>query len=339
MTILSILDLSPIVEGGGVAQSLANTLDLAQHAERWGYHRYWVAEHHNMPGVASAATSVVIAHIGAGTSTMRIGAGGIMLPNHAPLQIAEQFGTLEALFPNRVDLGLGRAPGTDQATAYALRRTLTSTDPNDFPRDVVELMHYLQPAEEGRRVRAVPGEGANLEIWILGSSLFGAQLAAMLGLPFAFASHFAPAQMMDAIKIYRERFQPSDRLQKPYVMLGVSVFTADTDEEAQLIATSQQQAFVRMRTGRPTPLPPPLAGYMDQLGPAERGMLAEVLSRSMVGAPSTVEAMLHDFVERTAADELMIASQIYDHGARLRSYELLAGLAPRIKTREPARSA
>ncbi|MDP3660314.1 LLM class flavin-dependent oxidoreductase [Phenylobacterium sp.] len=329
MTTFSVLDLSPIVEGGGVAQSLRNTLDLAQHAERWGFHRYWVAEHHNMPGIASAATSVVIGHVGAGTKTIRVGAGGIMLPNHAPLQIAEQFGTLEALFPGRVDLGLGRAPGTDQVTAHALRRTLAS-DPNDFPRDVVELMHYLQPAEPGRRVRAFPGEGADLEIWILGSSLFGAQLAAMLGLPFAFASHFAPAQMMEAIQIYRSRFTPSDRLDKPYLMLGVSVVAADADDQAKLIASSQQQAFVRMRTGQPGPLPPPVEGYIDKIGPAEKGLLAEVLSRSIVGSPAVVEAGLRAFIERTGAEELMITSQVFDHTARLRSYELVGEMRSRL---------
>ncbi|MDP3176054.1 MAG: LLM class flavin-dependent oxidoreductase [Phenylobacterium sp.] len=329
MTTFSVLDLSPIVEGGGVAQSLRNTLDLAQHAERWGFHRYWVAEHHNMPGIASAATSVVIGHVGAGTKTIRVGAGGIMLPNHAPLQIAEQFGTLEALFPGRVDLGLGRAPGTDQVTAHALRRTLAS-DPNDFPRDVVELMHYLQPAEPGRRVRAFPGEGADIEIWILGSSLFGAQLAAMLGLPFAFASHFAPAQMMEAIQIYRSRFTPSDRLDKPYLMLGVSVVAADADDQAKLIASSQQQAFVRMRTGQPGPLPPPVEGYIDKIGPAEKGLLAEVLSRSIVGSPAVVEAGLKAFIERTGAEELMITSQVFDHTARLRSYELVGEMRARL---------
>ncbi|MDP1954606.1 MAG: LLM class flavin-dependent oxidoreductase [Polaromonas sp.] len=321
----SVLDLSPIVEGSNAAQSLRNTLDLAQHAERWGYQRYWLAEHHGMPGIASAATAVVMAHVAGGTSRIRVGAGGIMLPNHSPLVIAEQFGTLESLFPGRIDLGLGRAPGSDQATARALRRDMNA-DANEFPQDVVELMHYFDPVTEGQRVRAVPGNGLKVPMWILGSSLFGAQLAAQLGLPFAFASHFAPGQMMQAVEIYRSRFQPSAQLARPYVMLGFNVFAADSDEQAQLLATSWQQAFVNLRSGRPAQLPPPLAAYADRLEPAARAMLDQVLSCSAIGAPPTVRRQLQAFVDRTGADELMITSQIFEHKARLRSYELTAGI-------------
>ncbi|MDP2449856.1 MAG: LLM class flavin-dependent oxidoreductase [Polaromonas sp.] len=321
----SVLDLSPIVEGGDAAQSLRNTLDLAQHAERWGFQRYWLAEHHGMAGIASAATAVVMAHVAGGTSRIRVGAGGIMLPNHSPLVIAEQFGTLESLFPGRIDLGLGRAPGSDQATARALRRDLNA-DPNEFPQDVVELMHYFAPVSEGQRVRAVPGAGLKVPIWILGSSLFGAQLAAQLGLPFAFASHFAPAQMMQAIEVYRSRFRPSEQLARPYVMLGFNVFAADSDEQAQLLSSSMQQAFVNLRSGRPSRLQPPVAGYEERLTPPERAILEQTLSCSAIGAPTTVRHALEAFVARTGADELMITSQIFDHKARLRSYEITAGL-------------
>ena len=321
----SVLDLSPIAEGSNAAQSLRNTLDLAQHAERLGYQRYWLAEHHGMPGIASAATAVVMAHVAGGTSRIRVGAGGIMLPNHSPLVIAEQFGTLESLFPGRIDLGLGRAPGSDQATARALRRDLNA-DPNEFPQDVVELMHYFEPVSDGQRVRAVPGNGLKVPLWILGSSLFGAQLAAQLGLPFAFASHFAPAQMMQAVEIYRSRFQPSAQLERPYVMLGLNVFAADSDEQGQLLATSMQQAFVNLRSGRPSLLQPPVAAYADRLGPAERAMLDQVLSCSAIGAPDTVRRQLQAFIARTGADELMITSQIFEHKARLRSYEITASL-------------
>ncbi len=318
----SILDLAPIAEGGDAGQALRNALDLARHAETWGYRRFWMAEHHSMPGIASAATAVALAHVGAGTSTIRIGAGGIMLPNHAPLTIAEQFGTLESLYPGRVDLGLGRAPGTDQAASFALRRSLQS-DENQFPRDVVELMDYFRGGEE-RRVRAVPGNGLDIPIWILGSSLFGAQLAAMLGLPYAFASHFAPGQMMDAIRVYRERFRPSEQLDRPYVMLGFNAFAADSDEEAHLLSTSLMQAFVNLRTGHPTKLPPPRAGYAATLPSQARAMLDQVLSCSAIGAPAAVAAAIEAFVERTGADELMITSQIFDHQARLRSFEIVA---------------
>lgn len=321
----SVLDLSPIVEGGDAAQSLRNTLDLAQHAERWGYQRYWLAEHHGMAGIASAATAVVMAHVAGGTTRIRVGAGGIMLPNHSPLVIAEQFGTLESLFPGRIDLGLGRAPGSDQATARALRRDLNA-NPDEFPQDVVELMNYFEPVSEGQRVRAVPGAGLKVPVWILGSSLFGAQLAAQLGLPFAFASHFAPAQMMQAMEVYRGRFRPSEQLARPYVMLGFNVFAADSDEQARLLSSSMQQAFVNLRSGRPSRLQPPVPGYEERLTPPERAILEQTLSCSAIGAPATVRRALEAFVDRTGADELMITSQIFDHQARLRSYEITAGL-------------
>lgn len=320
----SILDLSPIIQGSDAAQSFRNTLDLAQHAERWGYQRYWLAEHHGMPGIASAATAVLLGHVAGGTATIRVGAGGIMLPNHSPLVVAEQFGTLAALYPGRIDLGLGRAPGSDQATARALRRNLSS-DSDAFPQDVVELMDYLSDHPR-QPVQAVPGRGAKVPVWILGSSTFGAQLAAALGLPFAFASHFAPAQMLQAIDIYRDSFQPSAQLAKPHVMLGFNVFAADTDDEARLLASSAQQAFVNLRSGRPAPLPPPVPGYLDHIGPQERALLNNVLACSAIGAPDTVHAALHDFMARTGADELMVTSQVFDHKARLKSYEITAAL-------------
>ena len=323
---LSILDLAPIVEGGDAAQALRNARSLAQHGERLGYNRFWMAEHHSMPGIASAATSVALGYVAEGTATIRVGAGGIMLPNHSPLQIAEQFGTLESLYPGRIDLGLGRAPGTDQAAAYAMRRNLAS-DANQFPRDVVELIDYLKPAEEGRRVRAVPGEGLEIPIWILGSSLFGAQLAAMLGLPYAFASHFAPGAMMEAIAIYRETFRPSAQLDMPCVMLGFNVFAAKTDSEGAWLASSMQQAFVALRTGQPGKLKPPVEGYADGLPRDQRAMLDGVLSCSAIGSPATVKAAIEAFVARTGADELMITSQIFDFRARLRSYEIVAQCA------------
>jgi luciferase family oxidoreductase group 1 len=321
---LSILDLAPIVEGGTASDSFRNSLDLAQHGERWGYHRFWLAEHHGMPGIASAATSVLMCHVANGTSTIRIGAGGIMLPNHSPLVIAEQFGTLASLFPGRIDLGLGRAPGSDHTTARALRRNLAS-DADEFPQDVVELMDYFADSPR-RQVRAVPGAGLDVPVWILGSSLFGAQLAAALGLPYAFASHFAPQMMMQAIELYRATFRPSPQLEKPYVMLGFNVFAADTDAEAHFRATSMQQAFVNLRSGRPTKLQPPVEGYLDLLSPPERSMLDSVLSCSAIGSPATVAAQLKAFVERTGADELMVTSQIFDHAARLRSYEITAAI-------------
>jgi len=324
---LSILDLAPIVEGGTASDSFRNSLDLAQHGERWGYHRFWLAEHHGMPGIASAATSVLMCHVANGTSTIRIGAGGIMLPNHSPLVIAEQFGTLASLFPGRIDLGLGRAPGSDHTTARALRRNLAS-DADEFPQDVVELMDYFADSPR-RQVRAVPGAGLDVPVWILGSSLFGAQLAAALGLPYAFASHFAPQMMMQAIELYRATFRPSAQLDKPYVMLGFNVFAADTDAEAHFRATSMQQAFINLRSGRPTKLKPPVEGYLESLSPPERSMLDSVLSCSAIGAPDTVAAQLNAFIERTRADELMITSQVFDHAARLRSYEITAGIMDR----------
>jgi luciferase family oxidoreductase group 1 len=318
----SILDLSPIAEGSDARTSFHRSLDLAQHGERWGFNRFWLAEHHGMPGIASAATSVLMGYVAAGTSTIRVGAGGIMLPNHSPLVIAEQFGTLESLFPGRIDLGLGRAPGSDHTTARALRRNLSS-DADEFPQDVLELQDYFADSPR-RQVRAVPGAGLNVPLWILGSSLFGAQLAAHLGLPYAFASHFAPQMMMQAIELYRANFKPSAQLDKPYVMLGFNVFAADTDEEAHFQATSMQQAFVNLRTGRPSRLQPPLRGYLEALGPSERMMLDSVLSCSAIGSPQTVAQQLKAFVAHTKADELMITSQIFDHAARLRSYEITA---------------
>ena len=325
MTTLSVLDLSPIVQGGDAAQALANSRDLAQHAERLGYRRFWLAEHHNMTGVASAATAVVIGHVAGGTSTIRVGAGGIMLPNHAPLMIAEQFGTLAALYPGRIDLGLGRAPGTDQNTARALRRNLNG-DIDAFPRDVIELMAYFQPARPGQMVQAVPGAGLDVPVWILGSSTYGAQLAAALGLPYAFASHFAPADMEAALAVYRHEFKPSDRLAKPYVMLGLNVVAADTDAEALRLFTSLQQAFINLRTGRPGLLPPPVDDIEGVIDPSAHGLLQQTLARSVVGSPSTVQAGLSAFVARTGADEIMVTAQIFDHKARVRSFEITADI-------------
>jgi len=318
----SILDLCPITEGSDAARSFRNSLDLALHAERWGYNRFWLAEHHGMPGIASAATAVLIGHVAGGTSTIRVGAGGIMLPNHSPLVIAEQFGTLESLFPGRIDLGLGRAPGSDQLTARALRRNL-DTNPNQFPHDVVELMDYFS-ATQRHAVRAVPGAGLHVPIWILGSSLFGAQVAAALGLPYAFASHFAPEQMMQAIALYRSTFKPSAQLAKPYVMLGYNVFAAYTEEEAQFLATSMQQAFVNLRSGRPKALQPPVKGYLESLSQQQRDVLEEIMTCAAIGSPETVKRSLREFIEQTGADELIIASLIFDHDARLRSHEITA---------------
>jgi luciferase family oxidoreductase group 1 len=331
MVPLSVLDLSPIVEGGSPAEALSNTLDLARRAERWGYRRYWLAEHHNMPAVASAATSVVIAHVAAGTSTIRVGAGGIMLPNHSPLVIAEQFGTLESLFPGRIDLGVGRAPGSDQITALALRR---NTNLDSFPQDVVELLAFFREPATGQRVRAIPGGGLNVPVWILGSSLFGAQLAAELGLPFAFASHFAPAQMIQAIQIYRNRFRPSEYLERSRLMLGVNVVAADTDEEARRLFTSHQQIFLALRRGQPAPLPPPVdADRFDaQLTPLERAELQNTLASAIVGSGESVARGLEEFVSRTGPDEIIVTGQIYDHDARAHSYEILADVGSRVSS-------
>jgi len=329
---LSVLDLSPIAEGSDAARSLRNTLDLARHAERWGYRRFWLAEHHGMPGIASAATAVVIAHVAAGTSTIRVGAGGIMLPNHSPLVIAEQFGTLESLYPGRIDLGLGRAPGSDQTVARALRRGPMAAE--SFPEDVRELLAFFHPAEQGQLVRAVPGAGLDVPVWILGSSLYGARLAAAFGLPYAFASHFAPRLLMPALEAYRAEFHPSARLEKPYVMLGVNVVAADSDDEARRSFTSLQQAFVNLRRGHPGTLPPPVDDFDAQLTPMDRLGIAEVLSCSFVGSPESVARGIAEFIAATGADELMVASQIFDHAARLRSYEITAGIRDSL---EPAR--
>ena len=327
----SVLDLSPINQGSDAAQSYRHSLDLARHAERLGYRRFWLAEHHGMPGIASAATAVLIGHVAGGTSTIRVGAGGIMLPNHSPLVIAEQFGTLESLYPGRIDLGLGRAPGSDQLTARALRRNLAASA-DEFPQDVQELADYF--ADTPRLpVRAVPGTGLRVPLWILGSSLYGAQLAAMLGLPYAFASHFAPAQLLEAIAIYRARFRPSSQLDRPYVMLGFNVFAADTMEQARLLASSMQQAFVNLRSGHPAPLPAPVDGYYEQLGPQERALLQQVLTCTAIGPPPIVYQALREFIERTGADELIIASMIFDHTARRRSYELAAQVFGDLRTR------
>jgi luciferase family oxidoreductase group 1 len=320
---LSVLDLSPVPEGSTTGQALRNSMDLARHVETRGFRRYWMAEHHNMPGIASAATAVALAHVAEATSTIRVGAGGIMLPNHAPLLIAEQFGTLAALHPGRIDLGLGRAPGSDQIAARAMRRNLAA-DVDQFPQDVVELMSYFLPTEPGQHLQAVPGAGEDVEVWILGSSTYGAQLAAHLGLPYAFASHFAPGQMHDAIAIYRDRFRPSDRLARPHVMLGVNIFAADTDAEARRLYSSLQQAFVNLRRGRPGKLPPPVDNFEANLDRYARAMLADSLSCSIVGGPQTIRSGLDAFIAATGADELMVTAQIFDHTARKRSFEILA---------------
>ena len=324
MTPLSVLDLAPIPQGSNAGTALRNAATLAAHAESLGFNRFWMAEHHSMPGIASAATAVVLAHVAHGTTTIRLGAGGIMLPNHSPLQVAEQFGTLAALYPGRIDLGLGRAPGTDQAAAYAMRRTLTG-DVNQFPRDVVELISYFDPpSDPPARVRAIPGEGLEIPVWILGSSLFGASLAAHLGLPYAFASHFAPDMLDSALATYRRDFKPSRFLAAPYVMLGFNVFAADTNDEAQLLATSLEQAFVALASGTPGQLKPPLEGYRDTIPDRFRASLDERLSCSAIGSPAIVKEATEAFIGRTGADELMVTSQIFDPAARLRSYQILA---------------
>ena len=327
MTPLSVLDLAPIVEGETAAHALRKSLELARHAERLGYTRYWVAEHHNMQGIASAATSVVIGHLAGGTSRIRVGAGGIMLPNHSPLVIAEQFGTLEALYPGRIDLALGRAPGTDQRTAAALRRDWS--DPNQFPRDVLELQALLGPTEPGQAIVAVPGAGSNVPLWILGSSLYGAQLAAALGLPYAFASHFAPDALNAALAEYRNRFQPSPQLARPYAMAGVNVFAADTDREAQRLFTSAQQQFTNMVRNRRGKLQPPLEDIESYWTPPEKAQVSAMLKYSFVGSTASVRRGLEEFVERTGVEEVMVVSAIFDHPARLRSYELLADVMKR----------
>ncbi|MFT4171454.1 MAG: LLM class flavin-dependent oxidoreductase [Rhodocyclaceae bacterium] len=318
----SVLDLSPICAGSTARDALANTLDLARHAERLGYERYWLAEHHNMPGIASAATAVVIGHVAAGTSRIRVGAGGIMLPNHAPLVIAEQFGTLESLFPGRIDLGLGRAPGTDQRTARALRRNL-SDSADTFPQDVVELLDYFS-GEGSEGVHAVPGQGLAVPLWLLGSSLFSAQLAAALGLPFAFASHFAPDYLDTALQMYRARFKPSRWLREPYAMAGLNVFAADSDDQARRLFTSIQQQFVALRRGTPGALPEPSHEVVDAFTPLERAGADHALSLAVVGGPDRVREGIANFIARTGVDELMVTAQIFDHTARVRSFEIVA---------------
>ncbi|ESR23320.1 LLM class flavin-dependent oxidoreductase [Lutibaculum baratangense] len=334
----SILDLAPIPEGSDASRAFANTRDLAQHAEGWGYNRYWLAEHHNMPGIGSSATSVLMAHVAGATKTIRVGSGGVMLPNHAPLVIAEQFGTLESLFPGRIDLGLGRAPGTDMLTARALRRDL-ETNANQFPQDVLELQALFAKPQEGQRVHAVPGEGLEVPIWLLGSSLFSAQLAAMLGLPFAFASHFAPEMLHQALEVYRSRFEPSDQLDRPHAMLGIGAVLAETDAEARLLFTSQQQQFANLRMGMPGKLPPPREDMDAFWTPQARQLVETTLRYSFVGAPETVLPRLRTFLEETQADELMITGQIFDHAARLRSFEMMAGLRDRLRAPAAAEAA
>jgi luciferase family oxidoreductase group 1 len=319
----SILDLSPIIEGADAALAFRNSLDLARHAEEWGYHRYWMAEHHNMPGIASAATSVVIGYVAGGTKSIRVGAGGVMLPNHAPLVIAEQFGTLESLSPGRIDLALGRAPGTDHATARALRRFLGSSG-DTFPQDVMELQSYFRGATPGQRVRAVPGAGLDVPLYLLGSSDFSAQLAAELGLPFAFASHFAPDYLHVALEIYRREFKPSAALDKPYAIVGASVFAADTDEEAQRLSTSSQLQVLGLIRGRPRELPPPVEKMDGKWTPQEQAAIEHRMQYSAIGGPQSVREKLEQLIDETAADEIIVTSQIYEHAARLRSLEIAA---------------
>ena len=326
----SLLDLSPVPEGASTAQALANTVDLAVNAERFGYHRYWLAEHHNMPGIASAATAVVIGRVAAATQTMRVGSGGIMLPNHAPLVVAEQFGTLEAMFPGRIDLGLGRAPGTDMNTARALRRYMDGAD--TFPQDVAELLGYLDDAAPDARVRAVPGQGSHVPVWILGSSLFGAQFAAYMGLPYAFASHFAPQMLEDALRTYRATFRPSKYLAKPYVMVAAGVCAADTDDEARYLRTSQILSFARLRSGQPGKLPRPVTDLEAQVPPPMLRMVEEAMSVSAVGGPDSVHRGLAQIVARYRPDELMVTGMIHDHAARVRSFEIAAAALSDIQT-------
>jgi luciferase family oxidoreductase group 1 len=320
----SLLDLAPVCEGSDTTQAFANMRDLAQHAEAWGYQRYWLAEHHNMPGIASAATAVLIGHVAGATSTIRVGSGGIMLPNHSPLQVAEQFGTLASLYPGRIDLGLGRAPGTDQATARALRRYFDSAE--QFPQDVQELLRYFEPVQEGQAVRAVPGAGLEVPVWLLGSSLFSAQLAAALGLPFAFASHFAPDAMDQALMVYHRDFRPSKRLSTPYAMLALNVVAAGTDAEARRLFTTQQQAFVNLRRGKAGLVPPPIDDIETYWQPHEKAGVLQALACSVVGDADTVRKGIGDFIQRHRPDEIMLTANIFDHGARLRSFEIAAGV-------------
>ncbi|WP_423146493.1 LLM class flavin-dependent oxidoreductase [Rubrolithibacter danxiaensis] len=328
---LSILDLVPILSGKTAMDSFKNSLDLARKAEQFGYKRYWMAEHHNMAGIASSATSILIGYIAGGTSSIRVGSGGIMLPNHAPLVIAEQFGTLESLYPGRIDLGIGRAPGTDQLTARALRRDVTESI-DDFPRNLDELRTYLSAENSISRVRAVPGEGLDIPIWLLGSSTFSAQLAAMLGLPFAFASHFAPRLLHTSLKIYRDTFQPSEFLQKPYAMAGINVIAADTDEDAELLASSLYSSFLNVLRGTPNPLKPPVSDMDVVWSPSEKYAVLQMLDYTFIGGPEKVKKMLQAFTRETEIDELIIASHIYEHEKRVRSYEILSTIAPVINS-------
>jgi luciferase family oxidoreductase group 1 len=328
MTVFSILDVAQIPQGSTAADAFRNSAELAQHAERWGYVRYWLAEHHNMVGIASAATSLVISHVAAATKTIRVGAGGIMLPNHSPMSIAEQFGTLETLYPGRIDLGLGRAPGTDQRTLRALRRDAMAAE--NFPQDVGDLQALLGPVREGQTVQAVPGANTNVPIWILGSSLFGAQLAAMLGLPYGFASHFAPDALMEALKIYRDRFQPSAQLAKPYAMIGANVVAADTDAEAKRLFTSVQQSFANLFRGARGQLPPPIDDIETYWTASEKAQAMGMLSFAIVGSHKTVREGIERVIAQTKADEIMIVTAIYDFKARLRSYEILADIQKAI---------
>jgi luciferase family oxidoreductase group 1 len=332
----SVLDLAPVKAGGTISQSFRETVELAHHAEALGYRRFWLAEHHNIAGIASAATAVLIGYVAGHTKTIRVGAGGVMLPNHAPLVIAEQFGTLETLYPGRIDLGIGRAPGTDQLTMRALRRNLSNTD-EDFPRDVAELLSYFSPARKNQMVHAVPGEGLGVPVWLLGSSLYSAQLAALLGLPFAFASHFAPDYLIQALKIYRSEFRSSEALSEPYAMPCVNVFAADTDAEALRLLTSVQQAFLNLRRNRPGLLPPPLDTMEGHWSEFERAGVEHALRYSAVGSPETVRRWLESFIELTKADEIMVTAQIFDRSARLRSLDLLAGVRDALQSSEQAK--
>ncbi|HEX8456557.1 MAG TPA: LLM class flavin-dependent oxidoreductase [Pyrinomonadaceae bacterium] len=330
-TFYSVLDLAPVKDGGSIAETFRETLDLARCAERWGYRRFWLAEHHNMPGIASAATAVLIGYVAGATQTIRVGSGGVMLPNHAPLVVAEQFGTLESLYPGRIDLGLGRAPGTDGRTARALRRHLASAE-DDFPRDVAELQSYFAPVRPGQTVRAVPGAGLRIPIWLLGSSLFSAELAAKLGLPFAFASHFAPDYLTAALDVYRREFRPSETLASPHAMAGVNVFAAETDAEARRLFTSLQRQFVNLRRGVPGLLQPPDETLEAELTPFERAAIERTLACSVVGSRETVRRGLENFVAATSADEIIVTAQVYDHAARLRSFEIVAEVMRATKT-------
>jgi luciferase family oxidoreductase group 1 len=321
----SVLDLAPVKEGGSISESFRETLDLARHTERWGYRRYWLAEHHNMAGIASAATAVLIGYVACGTKTIRVGSGGVMLPNHAPLIIAEQFGTLESIYTGRIDLGIGRAPGTDRLAMRALRRSLTNAD-DDFPRDVAELLSYFAPARKGQMVRAVPGEGLRVPVWLLGSSLYSAQLAALMGLPFAFASHFAPDYLTEALKIYRGEFRPSETLEEPYAMPCINAIAADTDAEARRLFTSLQQAFINLRRGQTGLLQPPVDTMEGRWSEFETAGVEHMLRYSIVGSPDTLRRELEAFIDSTQADEIMVTAQIFDHRARLRSLEIVAGV-------------